>query len=75
MRGWMKSTKDDQFTKRLAETMDSELDPELITPMTAGAEELPQYQKTFPLTCQFKRSSGTGTYSLNTNFKNEGDEE
>jgi len=66
----MKSTKDDNFTRRLKETWGSELEPELVTPMTAGAEELPQYEGTFPLTKQFKRTLGTGTMSVNTGFKN-----
>ena len=69
--GAMKQTKDDAFSRRLKECMDSTLDPEMATPMTGGVEELPQYEETFPLTKQFKRSSGTGTYSRNTGYKNE----
>jgi hypothetical protein len=71
----MKITKDDNFTRRLKETWGSELEPELVSPVTAGAEELPQYEDTFPLTKQFKRTSGTGTMSVNTGFDNKGGRE
>ena len=73
--GRMTSTKEDNFTKRLKQCWGSELDPEFVSPETAGAEELPQYVETMPIEKQFKRGTGTGTYSRNTGFKNEGGEE
>lgn len=36
------------FERRLKETMGTETDPEVFTPNTAGAEELP-YNEKFPL--------------------------
>jgi hypothetical protein len=46
----------DNFKRRLAETMESELEPEQITPNTAGAEELP-YDEKFPLVKQFNQTN------------------
>jgi hypothetical protein len=64
----MDSTFDINLKKRMAETMNSELDPELISPVTAGAEELPYYEETFPLSKQFRQSNmGEIPYSRNTN--------
>ena len=48
------------FARRLEETMNSELDPEHVTPQTAGAEELPEYESIFPLTEQFKQTNMHG---------------
>jgi len=50
----------ENFERRLRETMDSELEPECYTPHTAGAEELPEYEETFPLTKQFNQSNMHG---------------
>jgi hypothetical protein len=44
------------FERRLRETMDTESDPEQITPNTAGAEELP-YEENFPLVKQFNQTN------------------
>lgn len=52
-----RSDKAENFTKRLAETWGSELEPELVTPMTAGPEELTPYEEVFPLTRQFKQTN------------------
>lgn len=41
------------FERRLRTTIDSELEPEQITPNSAGAEELTEYEEVFPLTRQF----------------------
>ena len=50
------------FERRLRETWNSELEPEQVTPNTAGAEELPEYEEIFPLVRQLRstnmRSSG-----------------
>jgi hypothetical protein len=46
--GRMTSTKEDNFISRLKETMDSELEPELVTPQTAGCEET-EGREIFPL--------------------------
>jgi hypothetical protein len=50
----------DNFERRLRVTRDSELEPEQVTPNTAGAEELPEYQDTFPLTRQLKQTNMHG---------------
>jgi hypothetical protein len=42
------------FEERLAETTQSELEPEFVSPVTAGAEEL-DYD--FPLIDQFKQTN------------------
>jgi len=49
------------FTGRLADTINSELDPEQVTPNTAGAEELPEYESVFPLTRQFCQTNMRGS--------------
>jgi|SRR5215471_12402918 len=49
------------FTGRLAETINSELNPEQVTPNTAGAEELPEYESIFPLTRQFCQTNFRGS--------------
>lgn len=45
------------FTGRLSETMGSELEPEAVTPNTAGAEELTEYESVFPLTRQMNQTN------------------
>jgi hypothetical protein len=45
------------FQKRLAETMDSELSPEMVTPNTAGSEELSDYDEKFPLVNEFRQTN------------------
>jgi len=50
----------DNFERRLRETMDSELEPEMVTPNTAGEEELPEYTEVFPLTKQFNQTNFSG---------------
>ena len=58
MRGGNPEThRNGNFEKRLRETMDSELDPEMVTPNTGGPEELPSYEENFPLTRQFKQTN------------------
>ena len=46
----------DNFERRLRQTMDSELQPEQVTPNTAGAEEL-DYNEKFPLVDDLKQSN------------------
>lgn len=46
----------DNFERRLKKTMGSELDPEMITPNTAGSEEL-DYDENFPLIDQFEQTN------------------
>jgi hypothetical protein len=48
--------RDSNFERRLKETMGSELEPEMITPNTAGEEELP-YEENFPLVNQFNQTN------------------
>jgi len=50
------SHRNSNFEKRLKETMDSELEPEMITPNTAGSEEL-DYDDAFPLIRQFRQGN------------------
>ena len=40
--------------------MGSELEPEQVTPNTAGEEEIPEYDRNFPLTLQFRQSNMHG---------------
>jgi hypothetical protein len=49
------------FTERLRRTSGSELEPEQVTPNTAGAEELPEYEEIFPLTRQFRQTNMHGS--------------
>lgn len=56
-----RSTFDKNLEQRLKETIDSELEPEFVTPMTAGAEELPEYQGVFPLTRQMNQTNMRNT--------------
>ena len=44
------------FEDRLKETMDSELEPEMVTPNSAGSEEL-DYNEKFPLVDQFGQTN------------------
>jgi len=48
------------FERRLRTTDNSELEPEMVTPQTAGAEELPEYEEVFPLTEQFRQRNFRG---------------
>lgn len=57
MRGGNPEThRNGNFEKRLRETMDSELEPEMVTPNTGGSEEL-DYDEKFPLIDQFKQTN------------------
>jgi len=47
----------DNFEKRLKQTWDSELEPEQITPNTAGPEELTSYEEKFPLVEEFNQTN------------------
>jgi len=59
------------FERRLRETMDSELEPEMVTPWSAATEEIPEFEEQFPLVKQFgqtnmhgrRRGSKTGDQS------------
>jgi hypothetical protein len=44
------------FERRLKQTMGSELTPEMVTPNSAGAEELP-YNEKFPLVDEFNETN------------------
>jgi len=44
------------FERRLKETTESALEPEMVTPNTAGQEELP-YTEVFPLVKQFAQTN------------------
>lgn len=48
------------FEDRLKQTIDSELEPEQVTPNTAGFEELPEYEENFPLVRQFNQTNMRG---------------
>lgn len=64
----MASTFDTNLKKRMDECWNSELEPELVSPATAGVEELPYQEDTFPLTRQFRQSNmGSRPQSVNTN--------
>lgn len=52
-----------QFERRLRETMDSELEPEMVTPNTAASEEMPDREEIFPLVKQFNQTNGRGRNS------------
>ena len=45
------------FERRLKKTMNSESDPEMFTPNTAGAEELTSYTENFPLVEDFNQTN------------------
>lgn len=55
------STFDTNLEKRMKECRDSQEEPESVTPMTAGAEELPTYEEIFPLTKQFRQTNMRNT--------------
>lgn len=57
MRRGSSTDRSDNFERRLRETMDSELEPEMVTPNSAGAEELPSYEENFPLVRQFGQTN------------------
>jgi hypothetical protein len=50
------SEKNENFINRLRETMDSELEPEMVTPNTAGCEEQ-EGRETFPLVNKFNQTN------------------
>lgn len=57
MRGGNPEThRNGNFERRLRETMDSELEPEMVTPNTGGCEEL-DYNENFPLVDQFRQTN------------------
>jgi len=61
MRGGNPEThRNGNFEKRLKETMDSELEPELVTPNSAASEEMPFLEEKFPLVKQFNQSNFSG---------------
>jgi hypothetical protein len=47
----------DNFERRLKTTMGSELEPEMVTPNTAGYEELTPYEENFPLVKEFNQTN------------------
>lgn len=49
------------FERRLRETNNSELEPEQVTPNSAGAEELPEYEQVFTLPRQFQQTNMRST--------------
>ena len=51
------------FERRLRETMDSESEPEQVTPNTAALEEMPDREEVFPLVKQFNQTNGRGRNS------------
>jgi hypothetical protein len=51
-----RSDKNDNFIRRLKETMDSELEPEMVTPDTAGCEEQ-EGREVFPLVNEFNQTN------------------
>jgi hypothetical protein len=50
------SEKNENFINRLRETMDSELEPEMVTPNTAGCEEQ-EGREIFPLVNKFNQTN------------------
>ena len=50
------STKEDNFTRRLRETMGTETDPEMYTPQTAGCEET-EGKENFPIVEEFDQTN------------------
>lgn len=51
-----RSDKSENFERRLKETMDSELEPEMVTPNTAGCEET-EGREVFPLVNTFNQAN------------------
>lgn len=62
MRG-SKTERAENFVRRLRETMDSESDPEQVTPNTAAQEEMPDREEVIPLVKQFNQTNGRGRNS------------
>jgi hypothetical protein len=60
----------DNFTRRLKETIGSELEPELVTPNTAAEEEMPDRAEVIPLLNQFKQTNGRGRNSRSRGGQN-----
>jgi hypothetical protein len=54
------------FERRLRETMDSELEPEMVSPNTAAYEEMPDREEVFPLVKQLNQTNGRGRNSGRT---------
>jgi hypothetical protein len=50
----------DNFERRLKQTFGSENDPEMVTPNTAGSEELPEFNENFPLIDTFSQTNMRG---------------
>ena len=65
-----RSDKQDAFTKQLKKNRGSALRSEMVTPETAGQEELPAYTDIFPLEDNFgqtnMRGSRGGRHGSNT---------
>jgi hypothetical protein len=58
MRGGNPEThRNGNFEKRLKETMDTESDPEMYTPMSTGQEEMDYADEKFPLVKQFNQTN------------------
>jgi hypothetical protein len=47
----------ENFERRLKETMNSELEPEMVTPMTTGQEELDYADEKYPIVKQFNQTN------------------
>lgn len=56
-----RNDRSDNFTRRLRETMGSELEPEFVSPMTGGSEELSEYDEKFPLVDTFRQTNMRST--------------
>lgn len=54
------------FERRLRETRDSELEPEMVTPNTAAYEEMVDREEVFPLVKQMNQTNGRGRNSGRT---------
>lgn len=54
------SSFDDNLAKRMRQTMGSELEPELVTPETAGSEEFPDGLECLPIENKFKQTNMRG---------------
>jgi hypothetical protein len=50
----------DNFERRLRQTMDSELEPEMVTPNSAACEENPEKEEVIPLVKQFNQTNMRG---------------
>ena len=56
----------DNFEERLKVTLGSELEPEYVSPETAGSEDLPEYIENFPLHKQFRQTNMTSRATRGT---------